>query len=483
MKPDSKFKFLKKKTPATLLGLTLDGGKLDGVVLRRVNGALQKLQSFSAPLTLDPLTAAPDLVGREIRNQLDAAGVRERNCVVGVPLKWILTAHTELPPLPEADAKNLLGMEAERSFSSDVTTLQIGDSRCALAADKKFVLFAGLANTQAAALENALLAAKLKPFSFTLGIAALQAAGTEKAESVLTLNIGENSVGLQITAGGGIAALRALEGAIENEGGRRTLHADIVARETRITLGQLPEELRAAVKRIRIFGPRELAQTLADELELRFEPAGLKTEMVSAYAPAEFGATLPVESPVSPAFSLAARAVMEQRPAFEFLPPKPSALEQFVTKYSSGRLGMTGMIAAGVAVIVIGLFLFQQFQLWSLRSQWSHIEKQVADLQGVEANIQQYRPWYGGTYPNLAVLRQLTLAFPEDGSVTAKTIEIQNGNTVNCSGTARDYAALLAMQAGLRAAPGVSDVKISQTRGKTPIQFSFAFQYGGNHAN
>jgi hypothetical protein len=38
-------------------------------------------------------------------------------------------------------------------------------------------------------------------------------------------------VGLQITCGGGVAALRALEGAIENEGGRRTLHADLVARE------------------------------------------------------------------------------------------------------------------------------------------------------------------------------------------------------------------------------------------------------------
>ena len=59
-----------------MLGLALDGSKLDGVVLRRTNGALQRLQSFSAQLTLDPLTAAPELVGREIRNQLDAAGVR-----------------------------------------------------------------------------------------------------------------------------------------------------------------------------------------------------------------------------------------------------------------------------------------------------------------------------------------------------------------------------------------------------------------------
>src|SRR5580704_12978921 len=99
----SKLNLRKRKQLTWVLGLVLDGGKLEGVVLRHMNGALQKLQSFSAPLTLDPLTAAPELVGREIRNQLDAAGVRERNCVVGVPLKWALMAHAEVPQIPEAD--------------------------------------------------------------------------------------------------------------------------------------------------------------------------------------------------------------------------------------------------------------------------------------------------------------------------------------------------------------------------------------------
>ena len=82
-----KTKFRQRKQPATVLGLVLDSGRLDGVVLRRTNGTLQQISSFTAPLTLDLLTAAPELAGREIRNQLDAAGVHERNCVVGVPLK------------------------------------------------------------------------------------------------------------------------------------------------------------------------------------------------------------------------------------------------------------------------------------------------------------------------------------------------------------------------------------------------------------
>jgi hypothetical protein len=478
MKPDFKFKFRRRKKLTSLLGLTLDGGRLDGVVLKHTGGALVVQQSFSAQLTLDPLTDAPELVGREIRNQLDAAGVRERDCIVGLPLRWVLTAQAELPPLSEADAASLLAMEAERSFHTDPAQLQVSNSRCALAGDKRFVLLGAVPNTHVGSLEQVLAAAKLKPVSLGLGLSALQPPGTDKPEGVLALAIGEGTVGLQITAGG-VAALRALEGAIETEGGRRALLAGVVTREARVTLGQLPGELRAAVKRIRIFGPRDLARQLADELQPKFEPMGLKVEVVAGYAANEFGAALPPEVSVSPAFSLAARWLTGEKPAFEFLPPKPTVIEQFITKYSSGRLRTTGAVAAGIAVILVGLFLVQQIQLWRLRSQWSHISAKAAELQKISDQIRFYQPWYGGSFPTLSVLRQLTLAFPENGDVTAKTIEIRDGGgTVSCSGNARDVASLLAMQAKLRVMPGVSEVHITQQRGKSPMQFTFDFKYG-----
>ncbi|HTV75723.1 MAG TPA: hypothetical protein VMD57_01905, partial [Candidatus Baltobacteraceae bacterium] len=84
---------------------------------------------------------------------------------------------------------------------------------------------------------------------------------------------------------------------------------------------------------------------------------------------------------------------------------------------------------------------------------------------------------------DLAILRQLSLAFPEDGVVTAKTVEIRDDNSVSCSGVANDYAALLAMQAKLRTAAGVSDLKWDQIRGKNPAQFTFHFQYGNGGIN
>jgi hypothetical protein len=473
-----KINFGKRKRLASLLGLTLDGSRLEGVVLRRTNGSLQLLQSFSATLTLDPLTAAPELVAREIRNQLDAAGVRERNCIVGLPLKWTLTAQTELPQLAEADAASLLQIEAEKSFPCDVATLRMAGSRCALPAGKQYVTLAGISNGQLTTLEQVLTAAKLKPVGISLGLSALQPPGAENSNGVLALAVGESHVGLQITAGGGIAALRSLEGAIENEGSRRSLNAGLVSRETRVTLGQLPAELRATVRRIRIFGPRELAQPLADEIELRFGPMGLRVEVVSAYAPGEFGVQLPLEASLSAAFSLAARRLTEQAAPFEFLLPKPTLLQQFSAKYSSGKLKTVSAVAAGVLLIVGGLFMFQEIELMLLRSQWSKMSAKVAELDGLQENIREFRPWFDDSFISLSVMRQLTLAFSEDGAVTAKTVEIHDGNEVTCTGTAQSQAALLKTIRQLSSAEGVTKLTLQSVRGKAPMQFTFDFHFG-----
>ena len=172
-----------------------------------------------------------------------------------------------------------------------------------------------------------------------------------------------------------------------------------------------------------------------------------------------------------------------QTPAFEFLPPKPTAFEQLVAKYSSGRLRSAGAAAAGVVAIVGGLFLFQEFQLILLRSQWSGMSAKVQELDGLQQQIQQYRPWFDDSFRSLTILRQLTLAFSEDGAVTAKTVEIREGNTVTCSGTARDNAALLRTLNQLRTAAGVTDIKLGQIRGKSPMQFSFDIHYGNGGGN
>ncbi len=475
--------FRRTKLGSSILGLTLDGSRLEGVVLRRTNGALQVQQSFSFTLTLDPLTNATELVGREIRNHLQSAGIRERRCVLGLPLKWALTVHTKLPELAENDLASFLQIEAERGFPCDISTLMIGTSHSSTAGGEQHALQVAVPRNHVLTIEEVLRAAQLKPVSFSLALAALQNPQVEP-NGVLAVAIGESQVGLQVSCGGGIVSLRTLEGALESPSGQRHLRADMVAREARITLAQLAPEMRQAVRRVRIFGPRDLAQQLADEFDLRLEAMDLQVEVVSHYAAGDFGLDVPSSAAVSPAFSLAAAYLTGRSTRLEFLPPHVTALQQFAARYSSGKLQRAGVAAGAVALVVVVPFLFQQWQLWRLQARWNAMQLSVRSVENTTAKINQFRPWFDTSVRALTIMRNLTEAFPEDSSVTAKTIEIRELRLVTCTGVARDQGALLKTIERLRAR--FDKVNLGQTRGQSPaMQFTLNFvsREGGSNAN
>lgn len=470
----------------TVLGLAWDAGRLDGVLVRRNNGSVQVQKAFTSAMTLDLLTGAPELVGSELRNLLDAEGIRERRCVFALPVKWALTIHVLLPDLPETDLQSFLEIEAERGFPCDVSSLVTATSRYVSPSGQKHATIIGVPRAHLATLESVLKAAQLKPESFSLGLPVLRLAARDAKTGALALAVGENSVGLQAAYDGGVVALRAIEGAIENEAGHRRLQPEIVARETRITLAQLPPDLRDSVRQVRIYGPRDLAQQLADEIELRLEALSLRVEHVTSHQPGDFTIEVPPNAPMNPAFGLAARYLEGQHTTFEFLPPKVSDWQKFTARYSSGRLQQAGIAAGVAALLVAGLFLYQEWQLRSLQTQWTQIRPQVEELKELQRKTALFRPWFDESLRGLSIMRRLTESFPEDGSVTAKILEIRGPGMVTCTGTARDYEALLKTVERLRATPEVPSVNLGQTRGNSPaLQFTFSFVWnqGGARGN
>ena len=230
-----------------MLGLALDGSRLEGVVLRRTNGALQKLQKFFRPAHAGSAHRRAG-TGRAAKSATSSTppACASGDCIVGVPLKWVLTAQTELPPLPDADAGQPVAIGSRERFSHrcrDAANRRLRAARWRAA--KSSSCSRGIPERARRRAGTGPGGGQTEAGQFCAGHCALQVAGDgSKSGGVLALAIGESNVCLQVTAGGGVAALRALEGAIETEGGQRTLHADLVAREARVTLGQLPGELR-----------------------------------------------------------------------------------------------------------------------------------------------------------------------------------------------------------------------------------------------
>jgi hypothetical protein len=468
---------LKKKKPSTVLGLALEKDRLEGTVLRRSNGSLNVLQSLTVPLALNPFTGDPELVGREIRNHLNHAGVRERRCVVALPLNSAMFLLVEVPDMPEEDVPSFLQIEAERGFPYGQDALYMSTLRFT-SNEKQYAALVAISRNNVSQIEAALKAAQLKPVSFSIGISALQNPDKEKSNGVLALALGPNNVDLQVTCDGGVIALRSLDEAFESEGVQKQLSVDFLIREIKITRGQLPPQLRDLVRQVRVFGRGEMVRRFVSDIMPRLDPVRLQVEWVEGYSPDEFPKRLPPGAPVSAPLSLAASWLTGTGTGFEFLPPKVRPWQRLTTRFSSRKLAWATSAAACLLLLVGGAFGFQQWQLSRLQTQWVVMEPKVKELEALQQKIKTFRPWFDDSFRSLTILRKVTEAFPEEGVVTAKTLEIRDLSSVTCSGVARDNQAFLKMLDRLRNIKEISDLKVDQVRGKTPMQFTFNFHWG-----
>jgi hypothetical protein len=469
-----------KKTPTSVLGLTIDGNKLEAVVLRRTNGSAEIVSNAQATLSLEWMTSETELVGREIRNHLDSAEVRERHCVVGLPTHWAMTHHLKIPEMPEEDVASFLQIEAERNFPVGMDELQLVTVRHSSPGGTQYATQMGVPLDQIIRLEQVLAAAGLKPVSFSLGFTALPGAIADAKHSAMAAVVGETGVELLLTSGGGVVSLRALEGAFDDESGEKRVQADLVARELRITLGQLPPDIRDSIKQINVYGGGRLAQQLADGVRARAKALNLSVEQVTTGGATLHGLQIPSGGAVSSALSLAAQHLGGKATPFQFLPPKPTLWQQLSTRYSSKRLATISATAGTAAALVIAAFAIQQVQLMSLRSEWDGMKKPVREVEDRTAQIRKYRPWFDEGMTSLNILKRVTDGFPEDGVVTAKTIEVRNLSTVTVTGTTRDNQSVLKVIDQLSKVKDIQQAKLGQLRGKPPqpIQFDFTLKWG-----
>lgn len=476
----------KKLKISSILALSLDGDRLRGCVLRRGNGTAEVVASLDVTLSVNPLSQDPELVGREIRQSLDAAGIRERRCALCLPVGWALSTTTQIPSaLPESEWPGFLEMEAERTLSAPPETLVLDSSQYKPSSDgDSFVTLLGMSREHMERLEAVLKAARLQPVTFTLGLPLLQGSNVKAPQAALLLYATRSSVSLMIRYESGVVTLRSIDQAVSTEGANLVMDALLLSRELRITLGQIPAGVRSALKTVQLYGEASVVDRLATDLSPRLQSLGLAVNRVTRYGSGEFPLALPVETEVSDVMSLGTRLLSGQWCDFEFLPPKISAWQNFASRYSAKKLIYVAGLAA-VCVVGVGvLFAIQQVELSKLRNEWASMGPKVRELETLQQEIKQFRPWFDESFRSLRVLRQLSEAFPEEGSVTAKTIEIREGSPIVCSGSTQDVQALYKATDKLRASSDVSELQMDQVRGdKPPLQFSFNFHWGDKNQN
>ena len=263
-----------KKRLQSVLGLSLTDGQIRACLVSRAKGQAEVIKTCHAALSLDVLHPETELVGREIKNHLDAAGIRERHCIVAVPPRWLMSLRTKVPELSAEDVTSFLQIEAEKGFPIDPAQLLIVRSFHRSAAGA-YVTQLAVRREQLDHLANTLKAAGLKPVSFSLGLSVLPEVSTATGAGRISVAVEPAGVTLVVTAGGGIAAFRTCEASIESEAGEKIVNGGAVARELRITFEQVPVELRSTLQQLLLIGEPTMVRQLTESLAEWARAAGL----------------------------------------------------------------------------------------------------------------------------------------------------------------------------------------------------------------
>jgi len=231
------------------------------------------------------------------------------------------------------------------------------------------------------------------------------------------------------------------------------------------------------VREARFGGTPDSAANLRQELTQSLEKMGIYSLLQEKTG----GANGAGEHPAA-AIAAAEHHLKERPVVFEFLPPQVNRYQVLFQRFDSRKRRWMVAAAFGLIVLPILVFFVRSRIESSLTAEWNGMRRNVSELESLQQRIRQFRPWFESTPQALQVLEGVVAAFPEQGDVWAKSIQIDENNKVTCSGYARTQTAILSILDRLRGRKDISEVQVQQMRGANPVQFTFTFKSGVHDA-
>jgi hypothetical protein len=446
------------------LAVTLESGRIVAEWMRHDAESTRLVRSISILFGSERVVSDPARVGQELAAQLAAAGIKERRCVVCIPPSWALTTATDVPDMNAEDLRGYLELKAEREFPIAVSDLRLAYCAYNLPDGQKRATLAAVANKRIAAVELMLETAGCRAVSISLGITAC----LPKPETPAALHFlaNGNHVDVVVAAGGGIVALRSIDGPVA-DADENPFDAAGFCRDVRIALGSLPETVRQQVRQAHFSGAPAAAEALSNEIRPQLHRMGIES----------LGAALP--DPTMPgAAADAARYYFKKNPvAFEFVIPQVNRWQATFQRFDSKR--RRAMIGAAAALVLLPIITFTvRSRIESnLEEEWEGMRRKVTQLDETQQKIRQFRPWFDPAPQTVRLLEGLMNAFPDRGDVWAKSIQIDEKSKVTCTAFTRVAAARLAFVDTLRKRPEVTNLLTQSLRGQNPETFTISFTW------
>ncbi len=442
-----------------IVAICLDEGQFGAVLLN--GGSPRQVQG---PLSMDPLADEPALVAQELREQLAPLGRLPRQVVVALPLNRIMTTSIDIPAIADELVSDFLHLQAEQAFMLAPADMAFGASR-ARGSDRALLMALPMAHYLNLCRALRLMGWK-RPIVTALPVTL--AGGGEVGKLHASLLIGARWIDWLVCREEAIIQLRRVAGAMP-DATRPQPEVAAVPGELRLSLGQLPAAVRRQLDQIVIVGARDAAARLRDDLR-GVGPAGIEFTIEEA---GRDGSLL------THAAEHAGRLARMGALALT-LAPIPSAIKPRAWGHWNRRqLSWTAAILLLLAVGVAAQLLYQRRQLNALERSWRSMAPRTQVVRDILDEARAREAWLSDDPLTLDILRTVTMAFPEQGSVWTTRVEMRGRRQVSISGKALNREPWLKMLEDLRRSPGVTELRVSQARdggdSRTPMTFALSF--------
>jgi Tfp pilus assembly protein PilN len=430
-----------------IVGLALRDARVDVVALRVALGTRKVIAAFSVPADEDAAGA--------IRGRLAEVGVRARRAQVGLPRRAVVAKAVDLPAVPGADLRRMVGFELERHLpfapSDAVFDFEVLNAEPGRPVR---ILLVAVERRSHERVRQLLRDAGLTPRLIGVGIHSLaRLADAETGRGRIVLWLDATDAELAVVVRGRVVASRAFPLPADGEARERALEAEL-----RRTLAALPEADRAKVAEVVVGGLPSPAFAV-DILHVRAGIAGLP------------GIVAPEDT------SLPALAAALERPARK--PPVANLLpDELRPRPFPWPLATTAALAVftlgiGVAIPTVS-FVRERRTLATLEAGIARLAPEVRRAEQLAADVERARRELTtlrgfedqGLHP-LPVLRELTELLPADAWLTNLSVD-RNG--LELGGFANAASQLISL---LEASPDLERVEFTSpvTKGRDREQF------------
>jgi hypothetical protein len=465
---------------------------------------VRRAAEFTAAATAeaDTLLTRPAETGEALARFLRQNGFSASRVVIGVPARWVVARDKDLPPTDEQQAADILRLQAERLFSTELKGLTFDYAGTPDANSPTRVLLMAMPRERVEQVSALAQAAGLTVQGVMPSTLALASAPQEPRDTLL-LNVGGDAVELAAQAGGSTRLLRHLPvrpPSLISQNGTRESAVGALASEIKRVVALVPREQgpgsvngqapTASPRTVVLWDGLGLDAAHADLLG---ETAGVTVEAQGDLAAMGLLAPAASETPAAdpsrfaPAVALAlagaraaARESGRRQPLpVNFLSPRLAPPR----RARVGRRTVWALIIGAVLLLTFGSLGYdlhkRHSELHDLRNELDSRGPEVKSVEVLDERVRSARGHFIGRPPLLECLRELTLAIPLNERLYVTNFNLRDNRKGTVAGRASDQKSVLALMDRLKASKKFTDVKLVnlQDPGGSSRELSFTLSY------